>query len=212
MKKISLNGIGANKEVLVQSIINAMEVVIGEHNLDLLNRYPSDLYVHDRAALEEYAVDGMKIAWLVGHSHTHLVPLGLHKGANDGVEYLTNLANDDRFYLIKVKQGSFTMSEVNRDMFAALKFTPVLYSREGSAEAFWLKYGKERVGYIALKQVGTMNEPKVHATITPVAGSSAKDRSALQKWCQQSIVELARSLFVQQEVEWADPVRIAHAA
>lgn len=204
---------GANEvQVLVQSILNAMTSIIQQHGLELLQRYPDDLLVHDKATLEEYAVPGARIAWMVGHSHTHIVPLGLSAKENDKVTYMTNLANDDRFYIIKVHPGRFTMGELSREQFAALKHTPVMYTREGGVSSFWLKHHKNRVGYIALQNVGTMHQPKVSATITPVSGISALDRSALEMWCQHAIVELSRTLFVRQEVTWAEPIRLAQVA
>lgn len=196
---------------MVLSIIDAMQDVIQKHGLQLLERYPSDLLVHDKAALEEYAVPGAMIAWMVGHSHTHIVLLGLHDDENKTVTYLTNMGNDDRFYVIKVHSGRFTMSEVSREQFAAMKSTHVPYARQGSVGNFWLVRGKERVGHIALQNIGTLHQAKVSATITPVAGINALDRSALGKWAQKSIVEMAGTLFVWQEVTWEKPVYLAQS-
>ena len=210
MSNIIIGGANGSPD-MVSSIMDAMQDAIRKYGLKLLERYPNDLLVHDKATLEEYAVPGAKIAWMVGHSHTHIAPLGLHADENETVTYLTNLANDDRFYIIKVHPGRFTMGEINREQFAALKFTPVHYTRQGSVEGFWLIRGKERVGHIALQNVGTLHEPKVSATITPVAGINTFDRSALEKWCQKAVVEMAHTLFVRQEVTWAEPVYLAQS-
>ena len=116
-------------KALVERIIEAAKAEIEKYALELLQRYPDDLLVHDRSALEIYAVGGARIGWMVGHSHTHLVPLGIHPGTNQEVTYLTNLANDDRFYEIVISSSgeNFTMKEITREDFAGLARTPVRY-------------------------------------------------------------------------------------
>lgn len=198
---------------MVQTILNAMQQVILKHGLELLQRYPDDLLVHDKAVLDRTVVPGAKIAWMVGHCHTHIVPLGLHPKENLNVEYLTNMASEDRFFVLNIGQGEkFSMADVDRKAFAALSNTAVPYERQGPASDFWLHRQKNKIGYVALKNVGTLNEAKVAATITPVVGISGIDRAALELWCQHAIVEMARTLFVRSEVTWAEPLLLEKAA
>lgn len=210
MSNIIIGGANGSPDV-VSSIMDAMQDAIRKYGLELLERYPNDLLVHDKATLETFAVPGAKIAWMIGHSHTHIVTLGLHADENKTVTYLTNMGNDDRFYVIKVHPGRFTMGEVNREQFAAMESTQVPYTRRGSVENFWLVRGKDRMGHIALQNIGSLHERKVSATITPVAGIGALDRSALEMWAGKAIVEMAHTLFVQQELIWAKPVYLAQS-
>lgn len=194
---------------LVDKVIEAMLEKIQQHGLELMQRYPDDLLKHDRYSLEKHAVPGAKIAWMVGHSHTHLVVLGLHAKENEGVTYLTNLANDDRFYVISFSGGEqFSLKEVDREGFKLLASTYIPYKREGSASDFWLLHGKERIGHIAIERTGTMNEPRVEAVITPVSGISRLDHSALDMWCNKATVEVTHSLFVRSSTTWADPLKL----
>lgn len=194
----------------VDKVIEAMFGQVQKHGLELMRRYPDDLLIHDRYSLEKHAVPGAKIAWMVGHSHTHLVVLGLHTKENEGVAYLTNLANDDRFYVISFSGGEqFLLKEVDREGFKLLSGTYVPYKREGSTSDFWLLHGNERIGHIAIERTGTMNEPRVEAVITPVSGISRLDHSALDMWCNKATVEVSHSLFVRSSTTWADPLKLA---
>jgi hypothetical protein len=196
-------------KIRVQAILNAMQAVIAKHALEVLQRYPNDLLVHDKAILEKVAVPGAKIAWMVGHSHTHMVSLGFHKQEGMNVEGLINLANEDRFYVLNICSGEkFTMTEVDRKDFSQLGNTPVHYEREGGVDNFWLLHHKNRVGHIGLKRVNSWIEAK----ITPLMGITEHQLAALEIWCSCAIVELAGSLFVKSDVNWAEPLRLEQAA
>lgn len=201
-------------KALVERIIEAAKTEIEKYALDLLQRYPDDLLVHDKSAFELYAVAGARIGWMVGHGHSHLVPLGIHPGTNQEVKYLLNLANDDRFYEIVVSASGddFTMKEITREGFAELARTRVPYKREGGVTGFWLLRDGSRVGSVMSEAIGNVCSPKYRATITPVAGITEADKAALEMWCQKSIVEAAGTLFVRSVVEVAPPIRLAHAA
>lgn len=195
----------------VDKVIEAMLGQIQKYGLELMQRYPDDLLKHDRYSLEKHAVPGAKIAWMVGHSHTHLVVLGLHAKENEGVTYLTKLANDDRFYVMSFSGGEqFSLKEVDREGFKLLASTYIPYKREGSASDFWLYRGKERIGHVAVERAGTMMEPHVNAVITPVHGGISKlDTSALDMWCNKATVEVSHSLFVRSTTTWAEPLKLA---
>lgn len=195
---------------LVDKVIEAMLEKIQQHGLELMQRYPNDLLKHDRYSLEKHAVPGAKIAWMVGHCHTHLVVLGLHAKENEGVSYLTNLSNEDRFYVISFSGGEqFSLKEVSREGFKLLASYYIPYKREGSASDFWLYRGKDRIGHVAIERTGTLNEPSVEAVITPVSGISRLDHSALDMWCNKATVEVSHSLFVRSNTTWSDSIKLA---
>ena len=197
----------------ISKILDAMKKVITKHGLELLQRYPNDLLVHDKATLERAAAPGAQIAWMVGHSHTHLVVLGLHPKENENVEYLTNLANDDRFYILNIGHGdAFKMAEVGRKGFAELSRTAVPYKRQGDPSGFWLYRHKSRIGHVILKRVGAFQENRISAAITPAAGITDLDRAALEMWCSKSAVEMTHTLFVRSEVVWNEPLLLLEQA
>lgn len=158
-------------QATVQSILDVMRAAISKYGLEVLQRYPDDLLVHDKAVLERVAVPGAKIAWMVGHCHTHLVSLGFHPKENLNVEHLTNFGSDDHFFVLSIGQGShFKMVELDRKSFAALSRTAVPYERKGVASNFWLYRHTVKVGHVAIRQVGTGQEPKAKAVITSMNG------------------------------------------
>ncbi len=196
---------------LVENIMTAMKAEITKYGLEVLARYPRDLLVHDRRALELYAYPGAHIGWCVGHMHTHIAHLGLHSVENERPTYLTNLANDDRFYEIKVTGiNAFSIKETRREDFPALSRVPIHYSAEGcNNEFYWLTHARRgRLGTVAIKSIGNWQEPKYHVTITPVVGISPLDRAALRVWAENSCVSLAHSLFVRYEIEVAEPMSL----
>lgn len=201
---------------LVENIMTAMKAEITKYGLEVLVRYPRDLLVHDRLSLERYAFPGAHMAWMVGHSHTHIAHLGLHSEENERPTYLTNLANDDRFYEIKVTGiNAFSIKETTREAFPALSRVPILYETEGyNHEFYWLRHVRRgRLGTVAIESVGNWQEPKYRVTITPVAGISPLDRATLRIWAENSCVTLAHSLFVRYEIEEAESISLlAHAA
>lgn len=194
---------------IVEELLQAMRQQIEKHGLELMSRYPNDLLVHDRFVLERMSAPGAIIAWMVGHCHTHIVPLGLHPQENDTVTYLTNLAEEDRFYRIRIQEKGFTLTEVGRDAFGKLNATAVPYHREGVTGNFWLLRGKERLGHVRVDRAGGIQDLTYRVEITPVAGISRLDRSALEHWAGRAQVEAAHSLFVRGEILWAEPVREA---
>lgn len=190
-------------EKLVENILAEMVRLVNMHDLELLQRYPDDLLVHDKLTLESIAVPHSEFAWMVGHSHTHLVPLGLHTKEQGLVTHLTNFCNDDKFYHVKIGKGeTFNFKEVDRNAFSALSNTPVPYERMGSVENFMLCRMKEKVGYVSLKMVGTIQDRKVEAEITPINNNNVQERAALRSWCKEAVILYAGTLFIKTEVTW----------
>ena len=199
--------------VLADAIIEAMKAEIAKYNLELLERYPGDLEI-DRELLQRFAQPGTKYAWMVGDSHTHGAPLGLHQKHNELPTYVTRLANNDRFYLLTVGHGlgQFRLSEIGRDEFAALVHTPIPYRSVGRVDSFWLYKNESRIGTCVLKREGTYEKPIYKIALTPMKGISTIDREALQEWGTQSVTKMAGSLFAQSRVEWLDPIVLPLAA
>lgn len=197
----------------VDAIITAMQAEIQKYGLELLQRYPSDLLVHDRNSLAWTAVPGMEIAWMVGDSHTHMVSLGLHISEAKLCQALTNLANNDRFYKLSVHSGSFTLKELTREAFGLLAATPIKYRMDGVLNSFWLKNAKgENVGHVGAKRVGSWQDLAYEVTITPCAGRRPIDDAALQVWTRQCVNQLAGTLFVKSNTTWAPALQVRQAA
>lgn len=198
---------------LVRIILDHMLSIVKLHGLDMMRLYPNDLLVHDKRILERVAYPGAKIAWMVGHTHTHIVPLGLNPKENACVEYLTNLASADRFYVITINQdGCYTMEELNRKQFAALSETPVPFATEGDKSSFWLYRNKTKIGHIELKLIGTAEAYRVEAKIRPCDAISGIDMAALHSWCAYATSNLAGTLFVKSDLAVEEPMRFPKAA
>jgi hypothetical protein len=201
------------QQVKIESILNGMKTFITKYKLEVLQRYPDDLLVHDKAMLERVAVPDSKIAWMVGHSHTHLVALGFHPVENLNVGYLTHLASEDRFFVLNIgREHQFKLSEVDRIQFAALSATPVHYERRGGSSNFWLYRDRAKLGHVTIEQVCTWQNKKANAAITPIRGISEHEHAALGIWCSYAITELTGTLFVPSEITWAEAIDSAQAA
>lgn len=196
-------------QVLVQSIINAMLAVIEEHHLELMTRYPNDVLIHDKNMLERYAVSGAKIAWMVGHSHSHMVILGLNHDENMCVTYLTNMCKDDRFYVLNIKNDTFKMKGIDRKQFEELSLTSIPYKQNGVNSDFWLTHGNKRVGHIAITAEGNWQERVYKAVISPVSLITALDYVALKVWCSHMLRINSQSIFAKQSIEWSKPIQLS---
>lgn len=187
---------------MIDKIIAEMSGFIDTHGLELLQRYPDDLLKIDRQVLEQHAVPGATIAWMVGDSHTHMAVLGIHPSENLCVTYHTNLCANDRFCLLTVGEEKFSLCEISRDKYQQLSSRRIDYYRDGSGTNFAVRRGAQEVGRIALVSCGTLLQPHVKATIAPVPGVSQRDLASLGMWASYGIRELARTLFVRETIEW----------
>ena len=192
-------------------ILEAMEEQITKYGLEVLTRYPKDLYEYDAAILERAALPGATIAWMVGHCHTHITVLGSHEKENEAVTYHLNLANEDRFYVLKIGQNDFTMRELDRPAYSALSKTPIPYKKRGDKTNFWVTKHGIQVGHIAIERTGTYEKPQVNAIITPIVGIPALDRSALTMWASYGASEVS-SIWTPASFDWADPVPLRQVA
>lgn len=202
-----------DRRELAQHIINAMLAEIKKHGLELLRRYPGDLLESDRQVLETMAVPGTLLAWVVGNSHSHLFPMGLHPVDNETVNGMTKLSADDRYYRLDVQEGGFfRLREVGSHAFLALSGTPIPYSmdRGGKEDAFWLRHERTgRVGFIKIQRFGAGPNARHHADITAVSGCKPIDCAALQVWALRCCANLAGSLLAPMGVHWNNPVSLA---
>lgn len=199
---------------MVQAIIEALRAEIEKHGLELLQRHPKDLEEIDRKMLERFAHPGVKFAWMVGDSHTHSAPLGVHMSYNELPTYVTHLANNDRFYILSIgrQPGDFTLKEVDRAAFGALVHTPIPYKSIGASDAFWLFRGESRVGTCTVRRSGTVVKPSWEIELTPMAGISNLDREALAEWGGRAVIKCAGTLFVHWSETWLDPITLPLAA
>lgn len=178
-----------------EKILDFMVSEIKKHGLEVLDRYPNDVLVHDLAMLKTVDFPGAKIAWMVGDSHSHMVRLGLHPDENKNVTYLTNLASGDRFYLITITNGGFIGKEVTRDQFLQLQHTPVPYEMQGGKHEFSLYKRGDRIGVSNLSLEGDPRDRVAVGKITPIGLRTKLDLAALQLWTERGLASLKGSLF-----------------
>lgn len=199
---------------MITRIIEAMKNAISSRGLELLKRYPNDLLVHDRAMLERYVGAGVKFAWMVGHSHTHMSVLGVHPKINQLPTYVTNLCNDDVFFVLQISSDNqnFTLKEVNRASFPLLAQTTIPFSRVGGADSFSLYKNKNRIGSCSIK-VDTSYQERVHnINLTAMNDASEFERRVLEQWACEAAIELAHSLFAKSHVVWGPDLKQTIAA
>ncbi len=196
------------QNTLVDSIIQTMLLFINKHGLKLMETYPDDLLVHDKAFLEQMASPGAHIAWMVGDRHSHIVPLGFERENNELVHAFTNLANNDRFFSIKINTGDrVAFTELSRDEFKELAKTPVQYSMScGDTSDFNLMRSGNMLGHIKVENTGSFQEPIMKCTVTPMEGISLLDRSALEFWAGHAITKTAGTLFVKSKIFWNEAI------
>jgi hypothetical protein len=198
---------------MIQAIIEAMKNEIAKYKLELLQRHPKDLEI-DMWMVQRFAQPGMKIAWMVGDSHTHSAVLGVHAKLNELPTYVTRLANNDRFYVLSIGHGpaQFSLKEIERDEFSALANTPIPYKTVGTTESFWFYRNDSRVGTCIITRIGTYEKPVYKIALAPMSGISKIDREALQEWGQQAVTKTSGSLFSQSEIEWQASIDLRLAA
>jgi hypothetical protein len=190
---------------MIEKLMEAMIALIAKHELKLMQTYPEDLTVHDRRLLEQYMVSGATIAWVVGHTHTHLVPLGIHPKQNAMVRYLTNLSSSDHFFLIECSGNDFRITELKREVFESLGAHPIKYSIRSIIENFSLYKGERLIGgykvQILPHQPGSAN-PRRKVIFSPASGISDFERIVLSVWGDHTASESAGTMFVRVETEW----------
>lgn len=186
---------------MIDDIIDAMKAEVLKYGLELMQRYPDDLAVHDRYLLEWSAKPGVKLAWVVGDSHTHMVTLGIHPEEQDMVGCFTRLGSNDRFYSLEINARGFQLHEMSREVFATLNRTRVPYRIEGRAEKCRLLCNDREVGAIEVTATGNYQERVYQVKIAAVAGASEKDIVALHVWASKCTTKMAGTLFCKAQFE-----------
>ncbi|MBK4735963.1 hypothetical protein [Noviherbaspirillum pedocola] len=197
---------------LVEASISRMLDLIAHYGLKLLETYPNDLLVIDREILQRAAHPGASIAWMVGDSHTHTYPLGIHRELNRGVTYVTNLCNTDRFFRIDfgATKDSLRFTELDRGAFAALANAPVPYRIEGERLDFDLFNGSRLVGSCKIICTDYFAH-RYSVAITPASGITATDYCALYEWTGAAVCDHGTQ-FAKWELSWHDAAADALAA
>ena len=197
-----------NQEEFVDSVLQSMQDIIVKHGLELMQHYPNDLLVHDKAFLMEMASPGAHIAWVIGDRHTHIVALGLSQTENEMVGCLTRLASNDKFYSIKFHTNQrVEFKEFTSANFETLATTKINYSPSvKDMSDFWLMCGSTQIGRISVEITGTYVERVYECRVTPFEGISLLDRTALNHWAQLAIIKTAGTLFVKSNTTWCEAI------
>lgn len=180
----------------VTSIIEAMQTIISIHGLELMQRYPNDLLVHDRRILENLDNTTCTIAWCVGHSHTHMSVMGIHPEENDMVSCYANLGSTDKYYkLVLSGREDYKLTEMERSEFLKLSQVRVPYSLKGSNMDFNLFKDNVSIARVTVEVSGPYIDRLFNISYQPVASLSDIDKRAVEKWAYKSIAKQAGSLF-----------------
>lgn len=196
---------------MIEAAMKLMLAEIQRHGLEVIQRYPNDVLVLDRAVLEQYAHPGSTVAWMVGDTHSHIVPLGIHPLLNKLVTYLTNLASNDRFYALEFsRSGQFGIKPIDRKVFAELSQAAIPYTTKGTPTNFSLYREASRLGHCMLTDEGTCAAPLVLVTITPRHDIRPIDKAALEEWARQAVTKHTGTLFAKSKFHWNEPVSLAN--
>lgn len=196
------------KDASIDSLINAMLEQINLHKLELMQHYPNDLLVHDRAILSFLAVPGMQFGWVVGDRHTHIVAIGLHPEETDMLNGLTFLSNNDKFYFISIKKdepNGFKLMNVTREEFTRPAALPCEYQRNGDNWSFTVSAKEKVIGSVQIDVAGNYSDRSYICQVFPRPDLSQLEVSALRVWANKGVSKAAGTLFCKGEIIWNDP-------
>jgi hypothetical protein len=179
---------------MIDQLIKTMVAEVKSNGLELLARYPDDLLVHDRRFLQEHLVEGVSIAWVVGHSHTHCALVGISDEQSDLIWHLSALSQDDVFYRIDIKSGKATLKKLSRDQFTDLSKIKPAYTAVLNWD-FEVKRNGKRVGFVQIEPHGSYQTRTYECTVSPDPDATAKDVVALTVWAKRAIARQHGSLF-----------------
>lgn len=184
---------------IVENIIAAMLKEVEKHHLELMRRYPLDLIKHDKCKLENLIAPGAKIAWMVGDAHTHMIFLGIHKTENDMIRCLTNLCNNDKFYVLDIKSladDGFNLKELTKEKFTLLANTPIHYSASGFDKySMSVMDGKDLIGGFEIAVEGGWEERIFNCTVRPKENLNKLQSTALKVWASYGVNNASGTLF-----------------
>lgn len=175
---------------------------IQKHGFEVIWRYPDDIN-HDKLMLESVEVKGMQVAWVVGHAHTHLVRLGLHKKENEMVNAMLNMSEDDRFYVFTFESEGYKCKELNRNEFAALANTKIKYSAKFESDSgFNLFKGDDLIASVSTEIKGNYRDQVKEGRYQLKSEHlNAIDLAAIEMWTYNKLSNLTGSLFGNYDVQ-----------
>lgn len=180
----------------VTSIIDAMKSIIAIHGLELMQRYPNDLLVHDRRILENLDNTTCTIAWCVGHSHTHMSVMGIHPEENDMVNCYANLGSTDKYYKVVLSgKEDYKLTEMERSEFLKLASIRIPYSMKGSNWDFNLLKDQVSIARVSVEVAGPYMARIFNISYQPVVSLTDIDRRAVEKWAYKCIANQTGTLF-----------------
>lgn len=123
---------------------------IHKHDLSLLDRYPDDIFVSDNDLLNRFGADDFHLAWCVGHSHSHLYPVGMHPHLSELITNCLGLSSKDLFFEIVRKKNVVTIQRLLPSDFALLSKAVIPFEFKGQnldGAIFWMS--KPLVRFVA---------------------------------------------------------------
>lgn len=188
---------------MIQKMIDAMQKEVERHGFELLQRYPRDLLVHDRAILAQYAKPGAIIAWVIGHCHSQAVAVGIHEMEHSLLTTLAKQSRTDQFYRLDCGNDHFKLTSITREDYLALCNTPIPYTATRNPKNFVLSRNGINVGHCQVTPPDyRVSRDRIHVLeLTPTRNASPLDLAALECYGRQSIRKI-EDCFAQLEVVW----------
>ncbi|MDP1870225.1 MAG: hypothetical protein Q8K61_01230 [Gallionella sp.] len=183
-------------QIRADIIIEQMHRMIEQNKLELVRRHAKDLVLHDLVLLTKLNDSKAVLAWCVGHSHSHLVVLGIHPAENSMVYTHVRLASEDKFYKLTLKAAAdFCLQETTRLDYPELGNTPVPYSMSGTKLEFTFFKAGAPLAHITIKPLQIGGKWQYHVQYRPINVMTEIDRYAAEVWAHKSIASFAQSVF-----------------
>ena len=188
---------------MIQKIIDVMQQEIVRHGFELMQRYPRDLLVHDRAILTQYAKPGAVIAWVIGHCHSQAVAVGIHQQEHSLLTALAKQSRSDQFYRLECAADTFELTHITRDDYLALSHTPIPYLATRNPKNFVLSRNGIAVGQCQITPPDyRVSKDRTHTlALTPTCSATALDLAALECYGRQALRKI-EDCFAHLEIVW----------
>ncbi len=184
---------------MIDQLIDKMVDLVKQKGLELMSRYPADLLVHDRRFLQENLVEGVTIAWVVGHSHTHCALVGISEEQSDLIWHLSSLNESDVYCRIDVRNCKAAVKELSRQQFTDLSKIKPAYSARFDWQ-FDVRHGSDLIGHVHIEPKGSFENRSYEITVSPKSNASAKDLVGLQQLAKRGAARQHGSLFWRGEI------------
>jgi hypothetical protein len=188
---------------MIQEMIDAMQQEVVRHGFELMQRYPRDLLVHDRAILTQYAKPGAVIAWVIGHCHSQAVAVGIHEMEHSVLTTLAKQSRADQFYRLDCAADGFELTAIARDEYLALSNTPIPYRATRNPKNFILSRNGFAVGHCQITPPDyRVSQDRIHTLeLTPTRNASPLDLAALECYGRQALRKI-EDCFAHLEIVW----------